>query len=365
MIEGTPNTEKELLRFVSDSKYREKTLLRARKNEDNAYQHSIKAAQTEKDRLVNLRQQEIDNIENSRWEVYANGQLKINHTEGSVIINNNRVLFTNIKGAELNIQEGFTAITTETSKTKKKPSIGGAVAGGIIGGRAGAVAGGVALNKAKTTSHAYTNSIPTCTHMGVIIDVDGFKQEVVLINREIAKSGKRYLSIYNEAQNVIMKLREISMIPVPKSFIPSNEMPSVKDIEKQIDEADEKLNAVINNKPLYKIPSMYRTKEQSYMTDEEYLNYLQQEDLKRVKETKASKNTVSNSGALSIASMILGILGLLLIVVVIGIIPSIIGLILGIVSITTKSPKRGMAIAGIFTSVFAIALFFAALISVI
>lgn len=359
--------EKELFRFVSEPKYREKVLVKFKKEEDIQYQNSVKIAQNERDRLINLRKQEIDRIENSRWEVYANGQLRINWVEGCVIINNAKVMFSNIRGAELNIKDGFRTVTTETLITKKKPSVGGAVAGGLIGGKTGAVIGGAVLNKAKTINNVYTNSIPICNHMGVMIDIDGFKQEVILINSTIDQSNGIYMSAYSEAQQIIMRLREVSATPVPQSFIPPHEMQSVKDIEKQIDIANDRLNYVTNNKPQYKIPTIYRTKEQVHMTDEEYLNYLQQEDRKRLDTSKTNgmrkremrtEEKVSNgSGALSIASMVLGIVGLILTVVVVGIVPSMVGLILGIVSLVTQKPKKGMAIAGISISSVAIILF--------
>lgn len=359
--------EKELFRFVTEPKYREKMLAKSKKEEDKQYQNNVKMAQNERDRLINLRQQEIFRIENSRWEVYANGQLRINWTEGCVVINNNRVLFSSIRGAELNAQDGFRMETTETSITKKNPSIGGAVAGGLIGGKAGAVIGGTGLNKARTTTNSYTNSIPTCNHMGVVIDVDGFKQNVTIINSQVDQSSKMYMSAYNEAQQIIMRLREVSHTPVPQSFIPAREMKSVKDIEKQIDGANEKLNFAINNRPQYKIPAKYRTQEQSHMTDEEYLNYLREEDAKRAGATK--QKTVKDvneigSPAMSIASLVLGIAGLILTVFVIGIAPSIVGLVLGIVALVSGKPKTGIAIAGVSVSAVAIVFFFALLISI-
>lgn len=366
--------EKELFRFVAEPKYREKMLSKSKKEEDKKYQNNVKMAQNERDRLINLRQQEISRIENSRWEVYANGNLRINFVEGCITLNGNKVLFSSVKGAEFNSQDGVRTVITETSTTKRNPSIGGAVAGGLIGGRAGAVIGGAGLNKARTTTNSYTNSIPTCNHMGVVIDIDGFKQEVTIINSQVDQSSKIYMSAYNEAQQIIMRLREVSHTPVPQSFIPAHEMKSVKDIEKQIDGANEKLNFAINNRPQYKIPVKYRTQEQSHMTDEEYLNYLREEDTKRAGETKqkgVKEKTIkvkdgneTGSHAMSVSSLVLGIVGLILTIFVVGIVPSIVGLTLGIVALVSGKPKRGMAIAGVSVSAIAIVFFFALLISI-
>lgn len=70
-----------------------------------------------------------------------------------------------------------------------------------------------------------------------------------------------------------------------------------------------------------------------------------------------NKQKPKKSSALSTASMILGIVGLLLTVVVIGIIPSIMGLILGIIALVMKKPKRDRAIAGTTISLVAIIFF--------
>ena len=63
-------------------------------------------------------------------------------------------------------------------------------------------------------------------------------------------------------------------------------------------------------------------------------------------------------GSFSVASMVLGIVGIALILFLIGIIPSIVGLILGIISIAKDNPKKGMAITGISLSFVSIIIFF-------
>lgn len=365
-MESQKNTkeDKELNKFICDPKYRMRVLQKMRKSEDQNYQSKIKVAQYKKDGLVKMRQQEIMRIENARWEKYADGQLMINRTEGKIKINNTDFPFSSIRKAEINIQSGARVITVESSHSKKNPSIGGAIAGGIIGGKNGAVIGGSLLSKTKTTGNSTSNTIPTCTHMGIIIDIDGFPSEVTLISSQIDQSSSKYSNAYNNAQNIIMKLREISKIPVPQSFIPVSEEESVKNIDKQIEEANEQLNFAINNKPKYKIPEIYRTEEQLYMTDDEYLCYLENEDKTRNDLNEKNIIATNGSGYMSIISFVLGILGILLTVFVIGIIPSIIGLITGIVSIVKNNPKKGLAISGIVLSGLSILLFVILLLSV-
>lgn len=77
--------------------------------------------------------------------------------------------------------------------------------------------------------------------------------------------------------------------------------------------------------------------------------------LPQVQNERNNKN--NGSGSMAIASMILGIAGLILTFIIIGIIPAVIGLILGIVALVTKKPKKGMSITGIVLSVLSILLF--------
>ena len=70
--------------------------------------------------------------------------------------------------------------------------------------------------------------------------------------------------------------------------------------------------------------------------------------------SQENNNQKSGGSGLAVASLVLGIIGLIFTFVVIGIIPAIIGLILGIVALATKKPKKGMSIAGIVLSTLSI-----------
>lgn len=69
-------------------------------------------------------------------------------------------------------------IENTTTKSKKHASIGGAVA----------------------------NQIPTCIHMGVLVNIDGFVSEVVLISGEVDLSSFKYKQAQNDAQTIIAQL---------------------------------------------------------------------------------------------------------------------------------------------------------------
>lgn len=297
--------DKELSRFILEPKYREKVISKIRKKEDKQYKNNIKLIESEKQKLLKLKQKEISRIEDSRWEVLAGGQLKINRAEGKIKVNDSEVLFSSIQGAEVNIQNGFRTETKDNSKSKKHTSIGGAIVGGVVAGPVGAVVGGVGLGKTKTKGSSVSNQIPTCVHMGILISIDGFTTEITILSSQVDQSSFRYSSAYNEAQNLVSKLRMISQIPVPKAFIRVDEEETVKNIDKQIQETNQKLEHAIEAKPTYRLPIMYRTEEQRFMSDEEYLKYLQEEDVKRenskvYNKKKQRESTFEEDGRLKI-----------------------------------------------------------------
>ena len=62
------NEERELYKFVNDSKYRDKVIAKIHKNDDNAYNKRIKQIEKERDVLSKSRTKEIIRIANARWE---------------------------------------------------------------------------------------------------------------------------------------------------------------------------------------------------------------------------------------------------------------------------------------------------------
>ena len=279
------NEEKELYKFVNDSKYRDKVIAKLHRNEDAAYDKRIKQIEYEKNLLNKKKANEITRISKARWEKIAGGKLMVNRTEGKIQINNTTALFSSIKGAELNMMVGCRVVTTENSKTKSKKhaSLGGAVAGGVLFGPVGAVAGGVGLGKTtgKTTGTSVSEQIPTCTHLGVMVNIDGSISEVVLISDQVDQSSFAFSNAQNKAQNIIAQLRTLAKIPVPAQFLKPEEESTVKAIENQIENKQLEIQEAISNKPTYALPSIYRTVEQKEMSDEEYLEYLKNMDTQK------------------------------------------------------------------------------------
>lgn len=301
------NEEKELYKFVNDPKYRDKVIAKVHKNEDNAYNKRIKQIEKERDNLSKSRTNEIARIANARWEKLAGGKILVNRTEGKIQLNGVTAVFSSIQGAELNMMAGMRVITTETTSTKSKKhaSLGGAVAGGLVLGPVGAVAGGVGLGKTKgqTTGTTISDQIPTCTHLGVMVNLDGFASEVVLLATQVDQSSPVFLRAQSDAQNIIAQLGALAKTPVPAQFLRPEEESSVKVIESQIADKQAELQQAIADKPTYALPAMYRTPEQRELSDKDYLEYLYNTDVQRLSdnanreaERKERKKSV-NAGA--------------------------------------------------------------------
>lgn len=287
------NEEKELFKFVNDPRYREKVIARIHKEKDNEYNRRIKQIESERDRLSKNRINEITRISNARWEKYFGGKLLVNRTEGKIRINNAENLFSSIQGAELNMMNGCRVVTTENtkSKSKKHGSLGGAVVGGMVAGPIGAVVAGSALGKTKTktTGSTVSKQIPTCTHLGVRVNINGFVSEVVFISSQVDQSSMIFSKAQREAQNLISQLGVLAKIPVPVSFLKPEEEASVKAIDSQISVKQQELQDAIADRPVYVLPDMYRTEGNREMSDEDYINYLVSTDAQRMSERTANE----------------------------------------------------------------------------
>ena len=205
-----------------------------RKNAVNIYQNRISS-------LKNARIKEINRIENARWTNVVKNKFRYNVTEGKAFINNVECLFSDINGATLVKTESHRVETTEKSVSKKKGSLGGAVAGGLVMGEAGALVGGVGLAKTNTTTFGSSNVIPTCVHLGVAVSINNFQHEIILSNEAMDQTSKKYLSLLEKAEEVLTHIQKISAMPVPNSYLLPEQEGSVLAIDAKIVTAEQEL----------------------------------------------------------------------------------------------------------------------------
>lgn len=238
------------------TKYLNKIGDKIHKERDKEYNNNVTAAQNKLKQLEKAKQDEINRIASIRWQDCGNKNFTYNETEGKININGTEHLFSEIKGAEISRQDSYRVITTETGKSKKHVSLGKAVVGGAIFGPIGALAGGT-MGKTTTNGKSVSNSIPICNHIGVIVNLDGFTSEIVILSTTVDQSSISFNSSINIAQKIVDKLGELSKKPVPKKFLKPEEESTVLDYDPQIEEAAKELQETIKNKPTYEIPESY------------------------------------------------------------------------------------------------------------
>ena len=278
---------KELIKFEEDPNYRKKVISRLHKEKDDQYYRRIKQLESEKNKLQKARQNEITRIANARWISLAGGMLWVNKAEGKVKFNKSECNFSDIQGAEVDVQMGYRVITHDNTKSKKSASLGGAVVGYAVLGPVGAVAGGVGLGKTKTTGHITTNQIPVCNRMSVKVNVNGFISEIVIISRQVDQASSVFRNAERQAQELVMKFGEIARTQMPQRIIPVYEENSVRAYDAQIRSKEEEIAFAKEDKPTYELPANYRNYETREMSDEEYLRHLEMKDMERAENRRA------------------------------------------------------------------------------
>ena len=251
------NEEIDKIKFAYDPVFRQKVIDKVHKDCDKEYEQSVKKCANNINSLERAKNKEIKRIEESRWEKIVSKDLKYNMTEGKLLLNGTTVLFSSIKGAAANISESYRVETHETGKSKKHASVGGAVVGTLMFGAVGGIVGGAALGKTTHKSDINTNNIPTATHFGVLVDLDGFKSEIVLLDKTVDQDSDDFREAIEKAQKIITKLQYLSTVPVPESYLAVEDEESVLKLKDQIVEAHKELEAAKANVPTYEIPAKY------------------------------------------------------------------------------------------------------------
>ena len=228
-------------RFEYDVRYHNKKVFNLRKKQEYEYQNNLMTAENKVKKLEQRKIEEIKKINNERWISIYNEKLSYNLIEGKVCINQNIYLFSDIKGAEINKKESYNVVTINTGKTKKHASLGGVIGGSLIFGPVGGAIGGSTLGKTTIKENSISSSIPICTHIGVVVDINGFKSEIELLNETINQSSDTYQNVLQQAENIISKLHFLSKQPVPTEYTNIEEEKSIIEIEKAIKKAKNEL----------------------------------------------------------------------------------------------------------------------------
>lgn len=267
-------------RFANDIAYQNKVMNKVKRKEDALYNKNIRVIEKNLKNLSNQRQTEISKLNAARWEKIYSNILFTNDEEGLVKINNVIYPFNKILGAEMNVVYG-NRIETNTiehtnAKAKKHGSLGGAVVGGLVAGPVGVLVGGVGMGKTttkgKSTCQTTTNNIPTCTHMGVNVNVDGFIMEIILISSQVDQSSMKFISSQQKVQNIIALMQKISQTSMPAKIIPIEQKPSVLEYDRKIEAATNELKAAKVNVPTYDIPEKYRTQDNAKLLQQDVIS---------------------------------------------------------------------------------------------
>lgn len=212
------------IKFEYDPLFRGKVVSKVRKDADDAYERRIKNCELNLEDLEEERAEEIRKLSAARWESLGEGEVQFNMTEGKVAVNGTQCLFSDIFGAELNKEDSYRLVAGKATKDQPNPD---------------------------------SVKVPTCNHVGVMVNICGYQSEVVLLKVTVDQTDKVYTKAMKNAKDIITKLRYLATVPVPQSFLPVEDEASVIAIDDKIIEAQRELDAAKADKPTYDIPAHY------------------------------------------------------------------------------------------------------------
>lgn len=221
--------------------------------QDIEYRKKIEMSKNNIQKLEKEKAAEIERIRSSRWTKIGNN-FAYNMTEGKIRINNTVELFSSILGAGINSQSAFRSVTTGYYTSKKHTSLFGALAGGLVLGPLGAVAGGVGLGKTTSSGRSISNPIPTSCHLGVIVNINGFNIEMIILSSTVDQSSSKYKKAFNIAKKIVEQLHYLSTAPIPSSYLKIDEEQSVLAFDTKINYANEELEKIKQGIPTNDIP---------------------------------------------------------------------------------------------------------------
>lgn len=250
--------EIEKIRFKYDPIFHDKVVQEAKELSEEEYNSKLKECENHLKQLYNEREEHINRIYEERWQKVSDGELYYNLVEGKIRFNENEYYFSSIKGAEISKNETYRIYTTETGKSRKTGSVIGAVAGAAVLGPIGAVVGGASLGGTNNSGQSVSNSVPVCHHLGVLVDIDGFKDEIFILNKTVDQTSKTYEKALQSANNIVNKLHYLSSQPVPGNPLKIEDEKIIKEIDQKIEKAKLELNSIKSNQFEYSIPQKYK-----------------------------------------------------------------------------------------------------------
>lgn len=245
------------IKFAYDPVFKQNIIDKVHKDADREYTERINRCEADLNSLQNAREKEIKRIADSRWQRCEIKEFKYNITEGKALINSATVLFSDIKGAEIKVNESYRTETEHKGKAKKHGSLGGAIVGGALGGGIGAAIGGATLGKTKYKGKTETEVIPTASYVGVVIDINGFKSEFAIMTKTVDQDSHHYKKSMETAQAIVAKLQQLAQTPVPEAYLLPEEEQSVLNLDNDICFAMQRLEQAKANTPKYEIPERY------------------------------------------------------------------------------------------------------------
>ncbi len=125
-------------------------------------------------------------------------------------------------------------------------------------GPIGVVVGGASLGGTNNSGQSVSNSVPVCHHLWVLVDIDGFKDEIFILNKTVDQTSKTYEKALQSANNIVNKLHYLSSQPVPGNPLKIEDEKIIKEIDQKIEKAKLELNNIKSNQFEYSIPQKYK-----------------------------------------------------------------------------------------------------------
>ena len=248
--------EIDTVRFRTDPAYRDRMTRKVQKQADSAYAKRIKDAEKQLDIAVRRREQELTRCAEARWAVL--GSVGVNETEGLVRINGNIYPFTAVRSARINCLYGSRYVTTQQGRSRSHGH--STMTGGGLGVHVGRVTVGTgrghgqSVTNTKSRSVTQINTIPTCDHLGIEVDLDGFVNEILILTGSVDQDSRQFAQAMNLANTLIGVLQKMSRAPMPANVLPVEQEPSVLALDREVTAANHALQTARSAVPSYELP---------------------------------------------------------------------------------------------------------------